>query len=76
MSNLKIIKQIKLIRNLNEDNFRNLNPGEKYFYKKEQISKNWAIDRTFNSSMVSSESKKLYKGWQKAVDRTMKWEDA
>lgn len=35
MSNLKIIKQIKLIRNLNEDNFRNLNPDEKYFYKKD-----------------------------------------
>lgn len=46
------------------------------FYQKDQISKNWAIDRTFKSSMSSSESKKLYKGWQKAVERTMKWEDA
>jgi len=46
------------------------------FYEKKQISKNWAIDRTFKSSMSSAESKKLYKGWQKAVERTMKWENA
>lgn len=46
------------------------------FYEKKQISKNWAIDRTFKSGMSSVESKKLYKGWQKAVERTMKWEDA
>lgn len=46
------------------------------FYQKDQISKNWAIDRTFKPSMSASDSKKLYKGWQKAVERTMKWEDA
>lgn len=46
------------------------------FYQKDQISKNWAIDRTFKPNMSASESKKLYKGWQKAVERTMKWEDA
>jgi glycerol kinase len=46
------------------------------FYKKDQISKNWAIDRTFSSNMASGDSKKLYKGWQKAVERTMKWEEA
>ena len=46
------------------------------FYEKKQISKNWAIDRTFRANMSAAESKKLYKGWQKAIDRTMKWEDA
>ncbi|MFM1876639.1 MAG: hypothetical protein RL266_2376 [Bacteroidota bacterium] len=46
------------------------------FYEKKQISKNWAIDRTFKSSMSAPDSKKLYKGWQKAVERTRKWEDA
>jgi glycerol kinase len=46
------------------------------FYQKDQISKNWAIDRTFKPNMSASESKKLYKGWQKAVERTMKWEEA
>ncbi|MBI1289383.1 MAG: glycerol kinase GlpK [Flavobacteriales bacterium] len=44
------------------------------FYQKDQISKNWAIDRTFKPNMSSAESKKLYKGWQKAVERTMDWE--
>jgi glycerol kinase len=46
------------------------------FYEKKQISKNWAIDRTFKARMSPAASKKLYKGWQKAVERTMKWEDA
>jgi glycerol kinase len=46
------------------------------FYEKKQISKNWAIDKTFKSSMSVTESKKLYKGWQKAVERTMKWENS
>jgi len=46
------------------------------FYKKDQISKNWKIDRTFAPSMSPANRKSLYKGWQKAVKRTMKWEDA
>jgi glycerol kinase len=46
------------------------------FYKKDQIAKNWAIDQTFKSDMAPSESKKLYKGWQKAVERTMNWENS
>ncbi|MCF8459898.1 MAG: glycerol kinase GlpK [Flavobacteriales bacterium] len=46
------------------------------FYEKKQISKNWAIDKTFKSTMSAADSKKLYKGWQKAVERTMKWEDS
>jgi len=46
------------------------------FYEKKQISKNWAIDRTFRSNMAPDESKKLYKGWQKAVERTMNWENS
>lgn len=46
------------------------------FYKKEQIAKNWAIDQTFKSDMAPSASKTLYKGWQKAVERTMNWENS
>ena len=46
------------------------------FYQKDQISKNWAIDRTFKSNMSSTESKKLYTGWQKAVERTMNWKNS
>ncbi|MCF8463965.1 MAG: glycerol kinase GlpK [Flavobacteriales bacterium] len=46
------------------------------FYEKKQISKNWAIDKTFSPTMSLAESKKLYKGWQKAVQRTMNWENS
>ena len=46
------------------------------FYNKGQISQNWMIDRSFEPNMSTTERKKRYKGWQKAVDRTMKWEDA
>ena len=35
MSNLKIIKQINLIRNLNEDNFKDFRPDEKSFYEED-----------------------------------------
>ena len=45
------------------------------FYKKGQISQNWMVDRAFEPSMTPAERKKLYRGWQKAVERTMKWEE-
>lgn len=44
------------------------------FYKKEQISKNWKVDKTFSSEMKPAKRKELYGGWQKAVERTMDWE--
>lgn len=46
------------------------------FYKKEQISKNWAIDRTFSPKMSEADSRTHYQGWQKAVKRTMGWENS
>jgi glycerol kinase len=45
------------------------------FYKKKDISKNWLVDRTFKADMSSGKRTKLYKKWQKAVERSMKWED-
>jgi glycerol kinase len=44
------------------------------FWKKEEISQNWQSDRKFDSIMDDEHRKKLYKGWQKAVKRTMDWE--
>lgn len=44
------------------------------FYKKSDISKNWLVDRTFNPNMTGGKRGKFYKKWQKAVERTMKWE--
>ena len=45
------------------------------FYKKTAISQNWLVDRTFNPNMPAAKRNKLYKQWQKAVERSMKWEE-
>lgn len=44
-------------------------------WKKEDIVKNRAIDRRFTSAMQALDRDKLYRGWKKAVERTMKWID-
>ena len=44
------------------------------YWRKEEIEKNWQSDRLFESSMPEEKRKKLYKGWKKAVKRTMDWE--
>jgi len=44
-------------------------------WKKEDIVKNRVIDRKFTSAMQASDRDKLYRGWKKAVERTMKWID-
>jgi glycerol kinase len=44
------------------------------FWQKKEISTNWQSDRKFDSVMEDDRRKKLYKGWQKAVKRTMNWE--
>jgi glycerol kinase len=44
------------------------------FWKKEEISKNRQTDKVFKSNMKEEKRTKLYKGWQKAVRRTMDWE--
>jgi len=41
------------------------------YWKKSEISKNWKIDESFEPEMEEKERKKLYKGWQEAVKRTM-----
>ena len=46
------------------------------FWQMDEISQNWQIDKTFKSEMEDSQRENLYKGWNKAVKRTMGWEDA
>lgn len=43
------------------------------FYKKEDICNNRHVDRVFHPDMEEDERAKLYKGWQKAIERTMGW---
>jgi glycerol kinase len=37
-------------------------------------SKQWQLDQEFAPSMAEGEKEKRYKGWKKAVTRTMDWE--
>lgn len=45
------------------------------FYEKDNIAHNRLIDKTFTPEMDEATRAKLYSGWQKAVQRTMAWED-
>ncbi len=45
------------------------------YWKKEEINGNRSVDKTFQPEMEENRKEKLYKGWQKAVKRTMDWED-
>ncbi|WP_371362868.1 Glycerol kinase [Sporomusa rhizae] len=42
---------------------------------KEDLVNNWKLESRFEPKMEMEQSAKLYKGWQKAVKRSMDWED-
>lgn len=46
------------------------------YWKKEDLQKNKAIERTFQPQWDDSKIDSLYQGWKKAVNRTMNWVDA
>lgn len=43
------------------------------FWQKKDIQQNWQLDQSFTPEMDSDRRDKLYKGWQKAVERTKNW---
>ncbi len=45
----------------------------KYWATKEDVIKNWAIDRVFEPKMDEATRKTLYAGWQKAVKCSFGW---
>ncbi|MCB0517644.1 MAG: glycerol kinase GlpK [Lewinellaceae bacterium] len=45
------------------------------FWKMKDLDKNWQLERAFEPDMSTAERNKRYKGWQKAVERSMKWEE-
>ncbi len=45
------------------------------FWKKEEISDRWQLNRTFEVEMDKEKRDKLYSKWQKAVERSKGWED-
>ncbi|MFL0247490.1 glycerol kinase GlpK [Candidatus Clostridium stratigraminis] len=44
-----------------------------YWKDKEDISKNWAISRSFAPDMNAARREELLEGWHKAVDRSIGW---
>ncbi|MCK1984712.1 MULTISPECIES: glycerol kinase GlpK [Peribacillus] len=42
-----------------------------YWKDQEEISRQWAVDKTFKQSMEEQDSEKLYEGWKKAVHAAM-----
>jgi len=46
-----------------------------YWKDKDDIAAKWQIDRTFKPEMESETRDNLYKGWKKAVERALNWED-
>lgn len=45
-----------------------------YWSGKEEIRKNWALERRFEPSMEEERRKKLLEGWKRAVGRSFAWE--
>ncbi|WP_200804856.1 glycerol kinase GlpK [Anaerosalibacter sp. Marseille-P3206] len=41
----------------------------------EEISMKWNVDRVFNPEMDEAHKEKIYKGWKKAVGRSLDWEE-
>lgn len=46
-----------------------------FWTNKEEIAKNWAVERQFSSAVDESKREALYTGWKKAVGRAQDWED-
>jgi glycerol kinase len=46
------------------------------FWTKGDLQKTWQLDKRFASQMEEERRATLYKGWQKAVKRSMDWEEA
>ncbi|AEF16533.1 Glycerol kinase [Thermoanaerobacterium xylanolyticum LX-11] len=42
---------------------------------REEVAKNWGVDRHFEPNMNDETREKLYAGWKKAVERSMNWAD-
>jgi glycerol kinase len=46
-----------------------------YWANKDEVVANWAISQTFEPSFDAAKRDELTKGWNKAVDRALKWID-
>ncbi|HVB61207.1 MAG TPA: glycerol kinase GlpK [Ktedonobacteraceae bacterium] len=47
-----------------------------FWSSKEEVAEHWAVDRTFEPQMSADQRNSLYKGWKRAVERSLNWEQA
>jgi glycerol kinase len=45
-----------------------------YWHDTSDIERNWALDRRFEPHMSAAERDRLHAGWQKAVQRSLRWD--
>ena len=45
-----------------------------FWSSEQEVAEQWAIDRTFEPQMSADQRNSLYKGWQRAVERSRNWE--
>jgi glycerol kinase len=46
-----------------------------YWENFDDLTKNWGVDKTWKSGMSEELRDKNYKGWKKAIERSLDWED-
>lgn len=46
-----------------------------YWQSQDEIAQKWRVESTFEPQMSDDQRESLYKGWQKAVERSMAWAD-
>lgn len=46
-----------------------------FWPNKDEIRKRWSVDRIFQPELEEDKKESLYKGWKKAVTRSLKWEE-
>ncbi len=47
-----------------------------YWSSLQEVASQWAIDRTFEPQMGADQRERLYSDWKRAVQRSLKWEQA
>jgi glycerol kinase len=46
-----------------------------YWNDTSDVARNWALDREFRPQMAPDERDRRYRQWQRAIDRTLRWEE-
>jgi glycerol kinase len=47
--------------------------GAGYWSGQEELKRNWALDKRIEPTMTDGERSRLYRSWQKAVQRSFDW---